>query len=150
MEKIKFIILFSIITIVSFSSCSDDVDTQNPVIKVNQPRDHDNFHTGDVIEFDAEFSDNQELSEMKIDIHYAGDGHTHKSFRYNGEVEWDWDTIIRLAGQFQHVQFSINIPDNAKHGEYDFLVFCTDKAGNESFVVLDFDIEKEENDPDHK
>ena len=145
MKKLLFFAFLMISMGLIFQACSDDneVDTEKPVIEINDPLDGQHFHPGDEIHFDAEFSDNVELNQFKIDIHW-GEGHDHKSSQ-NGE-EWTYEYIGELSGRNQHVHMHIDIPENAKHGEYHFLVYCTDKAGNESWVALDIHIEDHDHD----
>jgi hypothetical protein len=124
---------------VAFVACSDDgTDTEKPVITLNEPEDHEHFHPGDEIHFDADFSDNVALKQMKIDIHSA-EGHDHKSSSVG--TEWHWDTIINLSGRNMHKHFHIDIPADAEHGEYHFIVYATDAAGNESFVAIEIEID---------
>ncbi len=136
--------LFNLIIPVLFfglMGCSqDDVDTEKPVIEVKEPHDHAEFHPGDEIHVDIEFSDNVGLKEFKIDIHYGGD-HSHKSLL--DEIEWSFLHIEAIDGRNKHVHMHIDIPHNAKHGEYHFLVYCTDQAGNEAMVALEIEIEDE-------
>ena len=136
--------LFKLTLIVLFFGligCSqDEVDTEKPVIEVNEPLNLAEYHPGDEIHVDIEFSDNVGLKEFKIDIHYGGD-HSHKSLL--DEVEWSFLHIEAIEGRNKHVSMHIDIPDNVKHRAYDFLVYCTDKAGNEAMVALEIDIEGE-------
>ncbi len=142
MKKIRLILFVTMVAAFAFIACSnDDADTENPQIVVNSPSDHAPYHMGDEIHFDAEFSDNVALKQIKIDIHF-GEGHDHKS-AFEGN-EWHWDTIADLSDRHQHVQFQIGIPQNTAPGEYHFIVFCTDEAGNESYVPMMIDIEDED------
>jgi len=75
---------------------------------------------------------------MKIDIHIA-EGHEHISAAEEGE--WQWDTIFELSGQTMRQQFDIPVPLATEHGEYDFIVYATDEAGNESFQAILIDID---------
>lgn len=140
-KSIKTLSLMLIIIMFAFMACTDEkIDTEKPEIEVSSPSDHEEFHPGDVIHFDAEFSDNVKLSQFKIDIHY-GEGHSHKSAGIeNGEIEWSFVYIGELSGRNKHIHLDIPIPSNAKHGEYHFMVYCTDKAGNESWVALEIEL----------
>lgn len=138
----KLLLMIAIIPLIGLIGCSeDDVDTEKPVIEIIEPHDHEEFHPGDEIHVEIVFSDNVGLKEFKIDIHYGGD-HSHKSLKH-GEVEWSYIHIEAIEGRNKHVHMHIEIPDNAKHGEYHFLVYCTDQAGNEAMVVLEIEIEDE-------
>lgn len=128
-----------LISVVTFSCSKDDEDLKKPVIELISPQDHDEFHPGENIHFEASFSDDTELSEYKIDIHFD-DGHDHKSFK-DGGYEWHYTHTAKLSGKSQMVHHDISIPADARHGDYHFMVFCTDKAGNESFIALEIEIE---------
>jgi hypothetical protein len=144
MKNIKIIAVILAAFAFTFQSCTtEDPDMEPPVIAVQSPADHEQFHPGDVITFEATFTDNIALSQFKIDVHYGGD-HDHKSVNHDDdEIEWYFEYIGDLTGTSQQVIMDITIPHNAKHGEYHFLVFCTDEAGNESLVDLDIEIEDE-------
>lgn len=148
MRKVNLFILLIVGLFIVFNGCSaDEIDTESPEISIISPEDDQHFHPGDKIHFEATFSDDVELSQFKIDIHYGGD-HTHKS-TFSDEAEWSYDLITDLSGKEQHVKLDIEIPENAKHGEYHFMVFCTDMAGNESWVSLDIFIEDDDDDHHH-
>lgn len=130
-----------------FNGCSaDEIDTESPEISILSPDNEQHFHPGEIIRFEAIFSDDMELSQFKIDIHYGGD-HTHKS-TLSDEAEWSYDHIGDLSGREQHLKLDIDIPGHAKHGEYHFIVFCTDMAGNQSWTGVDIFIEDDDGD-DH-
>jgi hypothetical protein len=147
MRKHRIIVLLGLLIFMGLASCStDEVDTERPVIQLNEPADHAHFHPGDEIHFDAEFSDNVALKQFKIDIHW-GAGHDHKSGQDDDHGhEWSFEHIGELQGRNQHIHMHIDIPEDAKPGEYHFLVYCTDEAGNESFVAIEIEIEDDEHD----
>ena len=149
MNKTVFMFLALLSASVFFWSCSsDETDTEKPVIEISSPADHAHFHPGDIIHFDAEFSDNVGLKQFKIDIHW-GEGHDHKSGQHDDHGHaWSYEYIGELYGRNKHIHMDITIPEDAKHGEYHFLVFVTDKAGNEAFVALEIEIEDDHD--DHK
>jgi uncharacterized membrane protein len=135
-------IIFVATAYLIITSCSKDkADNVKPTINLISPSDHDQFHPGETISFEANFSDDTELSQFKIDIHF-NDGHEHKSIA-GVKQEWDYEHIGELSGKTQNIQMEIEIPEDAAHGEYHFMVFCTDKAGNESFVAIEIEIEDE-------
>lgn len=150
MKNYRIIFLFLTIAIFGFVACSDEeIDTEKPVIQLNEPITHANFHPGDEIHFDAEFSDNVALKQFKIDIH-SGEGHDHKSGQDDDHgLDWSYEYIGELQGHNQQLQMHIDIPEDAKHGEYHFLVYCTDEAGNESFVAIEIEIEDDDHHHDH-
>jgi hypothetical protein len=147
MKKIKFLALVIASMAFTFQACnSEDPDNEPPVIELQSPEDHDHFHPGEVINFSATFSDNIGLGQFKIDIHF-GEDHDHKSGNHeDDEIEWHFVYIGDLTGVNQNITMEINIPQNAKHGDYHFMVFCTDQAGNESWVNLEIEIEDDHHD----
>jgi hypothetical protein len=141
-----FIVLLS--GAVFFNSC-DKEDTKKPVINLIEPEDDEVLFTGTEIHFEAEFSDDTELASYKIDIHF-NDGHIHKSSGLEEEVEFSfqksWDFEPGKKNALIHHD-EIVIPEfiegkPVKSGYYHFIVFCTDKAGNESYISVDIEIER--------
>ena len=77
--KILFLSIISIITSISFTSCSNDNegDTTPPVINLTAPTEGAVLKIGSDIHFDMELSDNEMLSSYKVEIHNNFDGHNH-------------------------------------------------------------------------
>lgn len=147
MKKISLILISGLLV---FSACKKDKkeetdvkDTQKPVITLEKPKDKDHFHPGDKIHADGTITDNVNLSEFKIDIHYAGDGHGHG--KRGEEVEWEYVKVFPISGKSHKFHEHITIPENAKHGEYHFIVYALDAAGNAAdFVEVEIEIEDHE------
>src|SRR5690606_19638314 len=76
MKITKAYLLPVIATVVMFSACSKDEDTEKPVI-VAATIDDEFIAAGDELHIDLEITDNEGLKEYKIDIHDDFDGHTH-------------------------------------------------------------------------
>ena len=55
--------------------------------------------------------------------------------------------IQDISGIQKQIQMNIPIPLDAETGEYHFVVYVTDEAGNEAFVSLDIEIEEQQIDP---
>lgn len=142
MKKFKFIYAFALTAILF--SCSDDdnsADTVKPTITINEPTDEQVFHAGDEIHVDIDVTDNVELASYKIDIHFAGDGHTHDRLMSPSEhIEWDYETTGTLSGKNDNIHLHINIPIDVEEGHYHFGVFAIDKAGNQSVQWIELDI----------
>ncbi|MCD8079437.1 MAG: DUF4625 domain-containing protein [Bacteroides sp.] len=86
MKTIKINSLIVFLSSFSFLLCAvaacdseNDGDTTRPVIRIIAPAEDAYLLIGDEegVLFEAEFSDDIQLASYKIDIHYAGDGHTH-------------------------------------------------------------------------
>lgn len=125
-------------------ACSDDdeavEDTVRPEIlsaTIND-EDHDIVVTsGSTMHFDAQLSDNEELRELKVDIHDMFDGHDH------GKVSNKWSEvrIIPLSGKTQTVHEDFSVPSGLAAGPYHVILRVLDAEGNESeFMELEFDM----------
>ena len=105
---------------------------------------------GAAVHFEMELSDDTELRSYKVDIHNNFDGHNHtkavfETVDFTYSKSWD---VSGLKNTLVH-HHEIVIPENATPGNYHLMVYCTDKAGNETYVarkiVLSYDaVEHEE------
>ncbi|SBV95085.1 conserved exported hypothetical protein [uncultured Dysgonomonas sp.] len=157
--KILFLSIISIITSISFTSCSNDNDgdTTPPVINLTAPTEGAVLKIGSDIHFDMELSDNEMLSSYKVEIHNNFDGHNHtKSLKAEDATtafafQKTWSVTGQKTAKMHHHE--IIIPENATPGNYHLMVYCTDAAGNESYVarniVLSHDGEDDDHDHDH-
>lgn len=139
--------------IISCSSDDDGVlDTVDPVVLMNSPSNMDEFDPGDEINFDISFVDNVALASYKIDIHWAGDGHTHRPspmHDHDDLIEWDFEVTGNLTGTVDQVQMTVPIPENAKHDLYHVGVIVLDEAGNEGRMFIDIVIGDVDHDHNH-
>lgn len=165
--KIRLVYLFSLSVTLVLTACSDDddiiVDTQAPVIEINNPTEGQAISPGSVIHFDADFTDNVELSSYKIDVHNAFDGHSHQTRTMavssgddSQDNPWNYNEVFSIeSGQDNfHAHEHISIPTEingqpVSQGHYHFGVFLTDAAGNESQAFLEIHIEEGHGDHDH-
>lgn len=130
------IYISAIALFVALGACKK-VDEEKPVISVASPSEGDEFSGGDLIQIRASLSDNEELSEYKVEIHEAG-GHTHKR---GSADEFEFEEITAISGTSHEISTDVSIPDSAETGEYHVLIYCTDAAGNEAdFAEIDFEI----------
>ncbi|MDR9487190.1 DUF4625 domain-containing protein [Salibacter sp.] len=148
MKKVS---LFMMAISLAFVSCDKDddddnnqnTDTAKPVVTVISPAKHSEFAPGDTIHFEGEALDNEALSEMKVDIHWADDGHSHGGKRASTAMKWDEEFIYEISGREWQFHEDIIIPSDADTGMHHFIVSALDKAGNQSeFVEVDFHVEK--------
>jgi len=150
MKNNRLLLLSMLITVAMMAiSCSKDKDdpkqekdTVKPQITLTSPVSGVVLNPGDDIDFDAVFVDDKELGGYKIDIHF-NDGHEHKSLNDQGkwsyQKSWAFDPGNTEIHRMHNL---IIIPTEVDGspifaGEYHFLVYCTDKAGNEEFVAHD-------------
>ncbi|WMJ74355.1 DUF4625 domain-containing protein [Cytophagaceae bacterium ABcell3] len=87
--------------------------------------------SSDTLVLDLRFSDNQELSQYKIDIHHNFDCHGHRTAQRLGEP-WFVVQIKELHGKISNVTEKLKVPENVAAGDYHIMIFCTDKEGNEA------------------
>ncbi|WP_282629452.1 DUF4625 domain-containing protein [Empedobacter sedimenti] len=124
------------------SSCSSDdstLDTTKPEINLISPKDDAHLHLGDDINIEAILKDNVELGAVKIDIHFAGDGHHHKT----ADVQWEFTKQEAIpAGKKEHAfNYKVAIPkEGIVDGHYHLGIILIDKAGNQSEAYIEIDI----------
>jgi len=163
MKKINIIALMALIITTITTSCSSDddngLDNEIPTVEIMEPHESDMFEPGQELHVHAMLGDNVELSEVKIDIHYAGDGHEHRPLATLNDdqehaVEWSNELIKSISGSDYELDEVIMIPEqiehdgemhSIKHGEYHFGIFVIDASGNEAQAFLDFVIEGHHN-----
>ncbi|GHU88917.1 hypothetical protein FACS1894155_04770 [Bacteroidia bacterium] len=139
-----YLVCLMAISFVIFSSCDrdNDSDTTKPVINLIEPEEGATLKIGDEhgIHFELELSDNMILKSYKADIHPNFDGHGHSAplkstssetvdFHFNKS----WDVPGQKNVNIHHHE--IVIPANATPGNYHLMIYCTDAAGNESYLA---------------
>jgi hypothetical protein len=117
------------------SSCKKDTpDSEAPIIAaVEEPLMNDTLFTGNELHIEASISDNEELSQLKIDVHAAEDGHNHG--KVDASAYWETVVIIDLSGASTSIHEHIDIPTDAASGMYHVILTAVDKAGNQSEIV---------------
>ncbi len=138
----KKVILAAMVVATTFVACDkeNESDTTKPVIVLESPAQGATLKAGDAsgIHLDMELSDDVALGSYKIDIHNADDDHSHASLSLKSTESFafnkSWDDIAGQKNAHVH-QHEIVIPADAKHGKYHMIVYCTDQARNESYVV---------------
>ncbi len=143
-KKFIFSILISLaFASLFFSSCSKDEDNTKPVIQVAEPEEGDTLLPGTTLHFEADFSDDTELKSYKIDIHGNFDNHSHKAATADSAIwsyqnSWNLESGMKQSHVHQH---DITIPETIdglpiRQGNYHFMIYLADKAGNESWLVI--------------
>lgn len=132
-----------------FVSCSDDEkdgDTTKPIINLIEPKEGAMLKPGFTIHFVMELSDDVMLGSYKVEIHNNFDGHTHTKAEAGETVPFafnrSWDDVKGLKNKHIH-HHDILIPANATEGNYHLMVYCTDAAGNESYVARNIVLSKD-------
>lgn len=147
--------IFATLTLaLTLASCEADGDTTKPEITLESPAEGETFAAdGDGIHFEMELSDDVALGSYKVEIHNNFDGHDHASVTVMRSETVDFsytNTWYDIAGQRNATihHHEIVIPADATHGDYHFMVYCVDAAGNESYVVRNVVI-GDDDDHDH-
>ena len=145
MKNLNKILSLALIAMLTFA-CSDDddaLDAQAPVIEVMEPAVNSEFEPGDMLHIHAEITDDVQLSSYRIDIHFGGDGHTHRPVaNAEGEhMEWSYDETGTISGTAHSLEKDIEIPHHIMHdgveheieaGDYHIGIFIIDATGNET------------------
>ena len=96
---------------------------------------------GDELTFDVVFSDNEALSQYKVDIHNNFDCHGHGGGVApsipapnidNQTTDWTVLEIQNISGTSTPVQQTLNVPQNVTAGNYHFHIQVIDEEGNDS------------------
>lgn len=168
MKKLFLVSIVLLGTLV-FTSCErEPKDTERPVIDLIGPEAKEAIKPGSDVHFEVKFSDNIALASYKVNIHGNFKPHTHiiASNAENDSVIFDktWlEEDFINAGERESINgkkevtihhHKIVIPATIdgkpiKAGPYHFMVYCTDKAGNESFIARDITISYSAADHDH-
>lgn len=136
---------------VAVSSCKKNdssKDTEKPVIEIHEPEENEYVLVGKGMHLEMDLSDNEALASYKINVHNAFDGHSHSSTaptRHEGEEKkpFAYEKIHNeITGQKNaHVHtHEVVIPADAHLGAYHLMVYCTDKAGNESWRAVKINV----------
>lgn len=145
MNKVKtnskmhwFVMGMMVLTI--FSCKPEEVqDVERPVINsvmVNsvQQETHE-LTAGNSFVVQVGLTDNEDLSQLKINVHSADDGHGHVDLPgYEGLENvglWSYSRVFNLSGTASSPTSTIAIPDTIT-GVWHIEIMAIDKAGNES------------------
>ena len=145
-----------------FIACGGDNDLSPPEIEViesipplsqqlicGELEEGYKLYSGDTLIMDLRITDNEELSELKVDIHDNFDCHGHGGNRAPGfetpdisqeTTDWTLLNINELSGSEQELQLSIAVPENVTAGFYHFALQVVDAAGNEAESELIYDL----------
>ncbi|WP_294476455.1 DUF4625 domain-containing protein [uncultured Bacteroides sp.] len=142
-----------------FISCDkdEDSDTTKPVILLNEPEEGQALQIGNThgVHFEMDLSDDVMLKSYKIEIHSNFDHHTHSRSNAASDaketVDFSFNKAYDVPGQkTAHIHHhDIKIPANATPGDYHLMVYCTDAAGNESYIARNIVLSNDVEDEDH-
>ncbi len=123
--KIYFDLISIAFVLFSLVSCSEHDDTK-PSITVISPAENDTFLINDTIPFAAMFSDDDELSQYRLEVK--------NNFSVHADSFPGWNTIIvnNISGNEQTVSLEIPVEDSISRGVYLLIVKAVDASGNEA------------------
>lgn len=138
----RYLLIFSIL--LTFSSCRPDPDTEAPVIELLsispnlvtdticgtvEPNNVIRLRSGQNLQLQLRFSDNEGLSQYKIDIHENFDCHGHRGPTVN---PWQVLQLIDIEGMELTETKTLTVPNDVTAGVYHFQIRCLDLSGNEA------------------
>jgi hypothetical protein len=129
-----------------FISCDDsDSDTTKPVIELYEPEEGQALKIGSEygVHFEMDLSDDVMLKSYMIEIHSNFDHHSHGKSRGAGEtIDFSFNKSYDISGKkTAHIHHhDIMIPKDATPGDYHLMVYCTDAAGNETYVARNIEL----------
>lgn len=143
MKKIAlYTLVFSSMFLGSCSS-DDSVDTEKPVIVLEEPGNDDGFKPGTEMHVEGIMTDNDGLASYKIEIHSAEDGHSHNHAR-TVDNYFHYEETFTLADNPKVYNFHhhIAIPSIQNGmpltpGHYHLGIFALDKSGNQAQVFVE-------------
>lgn len=147
MKSNLFLVALCVLTLVA---CKDEKDNENPVIasvKINgeTPTDHVHLDAGTDFVLEVRTTDNEELNQLKIDLHPNEDGHSHDEVGGDEGADGDWEVleVLNLSGTSQTTTRTYSIPETIR-GEWHLGISLLDAEGNEAadkFYELDMENE---------
>lgn len=130
----KFLVPVVIAALAVSCRSEEPVDTDPPVLEsivINNEQEQVVVPSGTDLDIHISARDNEDLKQVKIDIHDAFDGHTH------GKVNSDWTyvQILEASGTFDELEDHPSIPTDATAGLYHAVFRVLDQNGNEGEFV---------------
>ena len=148
-------VLIAAILALILSACTESVDTEDPTLTITaqspqpiaaevcgavEPVVYDLLST-DTLRVSLALTDDEALSQLKVDIHTNFDCHGHAGTTGSGLTapdtdgstgDWSVLDLIDLGGREDRVDLDLIPPANATAGTYHFQVQAVDAAGNEA------------------
>lgn len=91
-----------------------------------------NASTGSDIVLNLQFSDDNNLSQYKVDIHNNFDCHSHGRLISN----WQVLKVENIVGKQVQLEEVIAVPEDAFAGDYHLQILCLDELGNEAEPLI--------------
>jgi hypothetical protein len=126
-------LIMLLLVISAFSCKKSDKDTQLPSIVLLQPVNNDQFEPGKDFTIVATFQDYVELASYRISISWENKG---QNISPNPESPaWEVNKEGTLSGKLEALNIKINVDENIRQGNYELIITCVDKTGNEASRV---------------
>lgn len=160
--KNTFFFTFMIISLFLISCGGDKNDLSPPEISIIDTKPSEKLLTicgaeemgfyllsGDTLQFQLEITDNEALSELKVDIHDNFDCHGHGGSQTPAfdppnvdqqTTDWFVLDIKELSGSEENLDLFLPVPENVTAGFYHFGLQVVDEAGNEAQEELIFEL----------
>jgi len=130
-----------LVLIVAVACSKENTDMEKPAIQISSPVNGVEYLVGCdtcALPVRATISDNDELNACKIEAHSAAGHGSHVSLMKALTASWLYDTIIDAKGNKKiELSLSISLKEVQDTGEFHFLIYATDKSGNESLAERD-------------
>lgn len=125
----------------------DPQDQSSPTFTVTQPSAMDTFESGNAIPVAFTAEDAEGISEMKYEVHWAGDGHSHGKTQDAFEP-WNHTSAITEGNGESAVEMQGEtpvIPRGVKSGPYHIELVATDVNANQGTELFTFFIQDADN-----
>jgi hypothetical protein len=139
MKKVKKMSAAVILAAASIYSCHPGQDLTVPqvdsiLVNALEQEEHE-VSAGTNVDLVIQLSDNENLKQVKLNVHAADDGHGHGGTTgqvYEPNVgSWSYSKIIDISGTVADVTTSLSIPNDIK-GHWHIEVMAIDASGNEA------------------
>lgn len=146
----KNVVVLALLQLFIFSCAKEKIDASD----TEKPQFVETRLNGNVITEDIEgelfadstntveivISDNVELSQINLNIHFADGEHNHTA-RITENDAFSFGPVIKnLSGKTSKVAFDFQIPKDVMTGEYHIETILLDKSGNQNAKVLTADL----------
>lgn len=135
----KHLLSLSLVAMIILAGCGKDEDNNSPeilTVRVNGTAitDEADLNAGDQLELRISVRDDDELNQLKIDIHADDDGHAHEEGE-EGSADaygfWEELDIVNLEGAETTAELTYTVPASIR-GTWHLGVLAIDASGNEA------------------
>lgn len=135
MDIMKYTIT-ALLSLALLASCeTEPIDTEAPELTqvlINGSEELQTVQSGSVLQMNMSATDNENVSQIKIDIHEAFDGHDHGK---REQSSWTYVKILNTNGPAVNVSDAPTIPAEVASGPYHAVFRVLDDNGNEGEFI---------------